>query len=90
MKTGYWRQNEDCHDYFIPVNMISEWEELAEKMQGYEGSEAYAEEYQVACEDFDMMFGIYRINRYELTRAPIVIWEDEDFKRTKDGDLNDG
>ena len=83
MKEGYWRQDEDCHDYFIPVNMISEWEELTENIQGYEGFEAYANEYQVACEDFDMMFSIYRINRYELTRAPIVIWEDEDFKNDR-------
>lgn len=83
MKKGYWRTDDSGHDYLIPVELIEEHDSMSEAMAGKEFTDQWCD----LIDQYENNFGHYRIDHYELTRAPIIIWEDVDFRRTKDGDL---
>lgn len=72
--TGYWRTDDDDHDYLIPGELINQHDELATKMEEAWDNDTIDEIY----EDYESQFGHYRINRFELRNTLITIGEDSD------------
>jgi hypothetical protein len=58
-KYGYLRQDDDGHWFLIPIEYISEWEEL---MGDIERAKPYGGEWEDLIEELDSEFGQYRLS----------------------------
>jgi hypothetical protein len=57
--TGYLRQDDDCHWYFIPAKEIEKWDEIQDRMAFIN---SYSEEWEELNELFSDKFSQYMID----------------------------
>ena len=62
MKFGYFRVDEDSHNYLVPEEVIDEFDRDMETMDELAAVDMMAPEFYAACSHFDENYGKYRID----------------------------
>ena len=62
MKFGYFRRDDDAHNYLVPEEVVKDFDDAMEYMYELSADSTKYMEFLDACNDFNEKFGKYRID----------------------------